>query len=186
MACSSLVALARACGADGIMGGLEKLYMVAYADTAVPSGATDNKIYTLSAGGLVSAIGLATDKLFVEIGLLKSTAGLKETLTKDTTKGTAFFTQELTVVLSDLSTDNETFVSSVLNQPVVVVLKTRTNKYYAAGLNGQMELSALDGGTGTAEGDLMGYNLTFSGISTILIPQVDSTIITDLITASEG
>jgi hypothetical protein len=180
MACSSLVALARACGADGIMGGLEKLYMVAFADTVVPAGATDNNIYTLSAGGLISAIGLNTGKLFVEIGLLNSSAGLKETLTKDNTKGTAYFTQELTVVLSDLSTDNETFVTSVLRQPVVVVLKTRTGNYYAAGLNGQLELSALDGGTGTADGDLIGYNLTFSGVSINLIPQVDSTIITTL------
>jgi len=186
MACTSLVALARECGASGIAGGLNNLYMIGFADTAVPESATDNNIYTLSAGGIVSAIGLATGKTFVEIGLLKSTAGLTETLTKDTTKGSAYFTQELVMVLSDLSTDNQTFVQSVLNQPVVIVLKTRTNKYYAAGLNGQLELSALTGGTGTAEGDLMGYNLTFSGIDTILIPQVDSTIIDTLLGISES
>lgn len=182
MACSSLVALARACGAEGLVGGVGSLYIIAFADTAVPSGSTNGNIYTVSTGGLVSDIGLASGKNFVEVGLLKSTAGLNEELTKNTQTGSAYLTQTLTLVLADLSSENKAFAESVLNQPVVVIVKSRTGKYYAAGLNGQLELSALTGGTGTAEGDLLGYNLTFSGIDTKLIPQVDPTIISDLLT----
>ena len=180
MACSSLVALPRACGAEGVMAGLEKLYMIAFADLAPISGSTE--VYDTSVGGMVNEIGLDSGKHYVEVGLLKSTAGLQEALTKNAQNGTAFFTQTFTLVLGGITAENRAFVQSVLNQPVAILIKSRTGKFFAAGLNGQFELSAAEGGTGTAESDLIGYTLTFSGISTALVPEVDPTIVEDLIT----
>lgn len=181
MACPSLIALPRACGAEGVVAGLEKVYMIAFNDLAIPVGQTTDEVYTESVNGMISAIGLDASKSFVEVGLLKSTAGLNEALTKDTKTGTSFLTQTFTLVLSDLTADNRIFIQGVMNQPVSILIKTRTGKYFASGLNGQLELSGLEGGTGTAEGDLIGYTLTFSGIDTKLIPQVDPTIVADLI-----
>lgn len=181
MACPSLIALPRACGTAGIMAGLEKVYMIAFNDLAVPQGQTTDEVYTESVNGMISAIGLDSSKSFAEVGLLKSTAGLNEKLTKDSKTGTAFLTQTFTLVLPDLTADNRIFVNSVMNQPVAVLIKTRTGRFYVAGLNGQLELADMDGGTGTAEGDLNGYNLTFNGIDTKLISQVDPTIVADLI-----
>ena len=183
--CSSLTALPRACGAEGIVAGLEKAYIVSFNDLAAPSGSVNGDVYTVdSETGMVASIGVASGKMFVEVGLLKSTAGLTEKLTKDTKVGSAYLTQTFTLVLADLSADNKSFVENVLNQPVAVIVKSRTNKFYAAGLNGQLELTTLDGGTGAAEGDLMGYTLTFEGIDTKLIPAVDPTIINGLLSAS--
>lgn len=176
MACSSLVALPRACGAEGQLGGLEKLYMVAYSDL---SGVTST--YTVSSGGTISAIGLNASKKFVEIGLLKSTAGLNETLTKDATKGVAFFTSTLTVVLGGLNIENRKFVESTLNQPVAILIKSRTGKFFATGLNGLFELATAAGGTGVAEADLIGYTLTFTGLDTNLIRLVDDSLVASLI-----
>jgi len=181
MACSSLTSLPRACG-EGVVGGLEKLYMIAFQDLAPVSGSTE--VYSVSTDGIVNEVGLQSGKTFVEVGLLKSTAGLKEALTKNNQTGTSFLTQTFTLVLSNITTTNRTWVESVMDQPVAVLVKSRTGKFFVAGLNGQFELSALESGTGTAEGDLMGYSLTFSGIDTKLVPQVDDTIITDII-ASE-
>lgn len=178
MACTSLVSLPRACGAEGVVAGLEKLYAIAYSDLAIVTGTTN---HTVSSSGIVNQIGLDSTKKFVEVGLLKSTAGLQEALTKNAQTGTAFLTQTLTLVIGNLTAENKTFAESVLNQPVAIMLKTRTGKYFVAGLNGQFELSGLEGGTGVAEGDLIGYTLTFTGISTSLIPQVDETIISTLI-----
>lgn len=183
MACASIVALPRSCGAEGILGGIEACYMAAFVDLEVPEGSTNGEVYTVSVGGLVSAIGLVTDKSFVEIGLLKSSSGLAETLTKDATKGVAYFTQTFTLVLSGLTAENKTFVESVLNQPVAVVVKSRTGKYYVAGLNGSLELATSESGTGLAEGDGQLYNLTFTGIDNKLIMQVDPTIISTLLDA---
>ncbi len=181
MACPSLQALPRACGTEGVVAGVEKVFMITFNDLAVPTGSTVDEVYTTSTNGMVDAIGLVATKKYVGIDLLKSTSGLDEALTKDTKTGTSYMTQTFKLVLSDLTSDNKTFIESVLNQPVSVLLKTKTGKYFVAGLNGQMELSALEGGTGTAEGDLIGYNLTFTGISTKMITQVDPTIVADLI-----
>lgn len=181
MACTSLTALPRACGTEGIVAGLEKAYMISFSELTPGS---DGNVYTTAVNGMLSAITVATGKMFVEIGLLKSTAGLNEALTKNAQNGTAFFTQTFTLVLSDITVDNKTFVESVLNQPVGLLIRTRTGNYFAAGLNGQLELATLTGGTGIAEGDLTGYTLTFTGIDTKLIPQVDPTIIAGLLVAA--
>ena len=172
MACVSITALPRACGSEGIVAGLEKMYMISYSDYAS---------HTLATNGIVSAMTLDADKTFVEIGLLRSSSGLNETLTKNLENGQSFLTQTMTLVLADLTVENKNWIESIMNQPVAVLIKTRTGKYFAAGLSGQFELSGLEGGTGLKEGDLMGYTLTFSGIDTKLIPQVDSTIVADLI-----
>lgn len=179
MACSSLIELARACGAEGVVAGLEKLYMVAYSDLE-PNGTT-NLTYSAATNGVINDIFLASGKTYVEVGLLKSTAGVTETLTKNAQNGVSFFTQSMTVVLSDLTNENRLWVESVLNQPVSFLLKTRTGKYFVGGLNGQFELSAAEGGTGIAEDSLIGYTLTFTGVSTKLITQVNPSIISDLI-----
>lgn len=178
MACSSIVALPRVCGAEGVVAGLEELYMIAHTDLATVSGTTN---HTTASNGVVNDIGLDSAKKYVQIGLLKSTAGLNEALTKNAQTGTAFLTQTFTLVLSNLSTENKQFIESVMNQPVSILIKSRTGKWFVAGLNGQFELSALEGGTGIAEGDLIGYTLTFTGLSTKMIPQVDESIITTLI-----
>lgn len=183
MACTSIQALLRTCGQEGIIAGVEKLYAISYADLAPASGVAGTPIYTTTAGGVVSDIGLADGKTFVEIGILKSTVGLKETLTKNAQNGVSFLTQEVTLVLSDLTAENKAFAENVLNQPIAIMIKTRSEKYFVAGLNGQLELSALEGGTGTAPEDLIGYTLTFQGLSKNLIPMVDSALVPELLPA---
>lgn len=181
MACTSLIGLPTVCGSTGIYGGLEKLYIIAYKDLAPASGDAGTPVYTLSTGGLVSEIGLVDTKKYVEIGLLKSTSGVKETMTKNAQSGTNFMTQEITLVLSDITAENRVFIESVRYQPVSILVKSRTGKWFVTGLNGQLELSALEGGTGTVETDLTGYTLTFQGIDGNLLPQVDDALITDII-----
>lgn len=174
MACNSLTALPRVC-ADGVLAGLEKVYVVAFKDF------TGTTIYSAATNGTVNAVYLTSGKKFVEVGLLKSTAGLSEKLTKDYTKGTSFYTQSFTLVLGDLNTENRTFIQDVTNQPVAVIYKTRTGKYFVIGLNGQFELKEVAGGTGTAEADLIGHTLTFEGISATIAPLLDTTILSSLI-----
>jgi hypothetical protein len=176
MACASLSALPRACGAEGGIGGLEKLYMIAFSDL---SGVTST--YTVSSGGTISAIGIDSGKHFVEVGLLKSTSGIQSALTKDLTKGVAFWTSTLTLVLGGLSIENRAFVESVTNQPVAVIVKSRTGKYFFTGGNSLMELKSADANTGIQEADLNGFTLTFEGVDSNLIRLVDDSIVPSLI-----
>ncbi len=177
MACNSLTALSRACS-DGVAAGLDKVYIIAFKDLDIISGTT---VYTTSGTGVVNNIGLASGKTYVEIELLKSTSGLNEKLTKDNTKGTSFFTQTFTIVLGDLTTENATFIKNVTNQPVSVIYKTRTGKHFVVGLNGQFQVSQIDGGTGTAEADLIGHTLTFEGVSLSVAPLLDESLLATLI-----
>lgn len=181
MACTSLVALPRACGSAGVMAGLQKMYIISYADLAAATGATNGEVFTTSTGGMVNAIGTVSGKKFVEVGLLRSSSGLNETLTKNLELGIAYLTQTMTLVLSDLTSDNLSFLDSVLSQQVAVILKTRSGQYVVAGLNGQFELEKAEGGTGIKEGDHIGYTLTFNGFSTTPLALVDPTIVPTLI-----
>jgi hypothetical protein len=181
MACTSLVALPRACGAEGIVAGVQELYIISYADLAPASGVAGTPVYTVTTGGVISDIGLDASKKYVQVGLLKQTSGFKETLAKNTQNGTAVWNQELPVTLADLTSENRVFINSVLNQPVSIMVKTFSGKYFVAGLNGQFEVSAGEGGTGTAITDLMGYTLTFSGFDTLPISMVDASLIAELI-----
>ena len=181
MACPSLTALPRACGTEGIVAGLEKLYIIAFNDLAPASGDAGDPVYTTAVNGMVSDIGLAASKTYVEVGLLKSTASVGESGVFNPQNGVNFVNQTVVMVLGGLSVENRSFVEKVMNQPVSILLKSRTGKWYVTGLNGQLELSALEGGTGTAPEDLNGYTLTFTGIETGLMPQVEAALISTII-----
>lgn len=179
MPCLSLTALPRAC-ADGVIAGLEKVYIIAFKDLA-PINTGTTAVFSASTTGVVNVVTRLATKTFVEIGLLKSTSGLNEKLTKDDSKGVSFFEQSFTLVLGDITVDNQTFIKNVTNQPVVVIYKTRTGKHFIAGLNGQFEVSAIEGGTGTAEADLIGYTLTFNGNSTTVAPFILDSLVPTLL-----
>lgn len=176
MACSSLAALPRVCS-DGVIGGVEKVWMIAFNDLNPLSGSGITDVYSASTNGIVTQIGFDSGKKYVEIGLLKSTSGMNEALTKDNTKGVSFYTQTFTLVLSDLTVENTAFIKSVTNQPVSIIYKTRTGKYFVAGLNGQMEVTTVTGGSGIAEADAIGHTITFAGISASITPMLDSSLI---------
>jgi len=181
MACNSIVALPRVCS-DGNIGGLEKAYLIAFKDLKAITSAT-TEVYSASTNGTVVTVGLQSGKTFVEVGLLKSTSGLAEKATIDPTKDQAFFTQTYTLALGGLSVENSTFINSIKNQPVALIIKTRTGKYLVCGLNGQFNAINVEGGTGTVEGDMVGYTITMEGFSSSVAPFLDPTILSGLIAA---
>ncbi|MFT3908315.1 MAG: hypothetical protein QM737_02730 [Ferruginibacter sp.] len=179
MACIPLVALGLACGDGGNVGGIRKVYMIAENDLAPVSGDAGDPVYTTATNGIVDAIGIATGQKFVEIGTIVGRAGLKSNGVFNQQNGSAYNTQEFTLTLAGMTVENRAFVESVFTQPVVIVVRANgsTPQHYAAGLDGQLILSALEAGLGTAEGDLKGYKLTFTGFSEKQIPLVDNLII---------
>ncbi|MFL5810204.1 MAG: hypothetical protein ACJ749_11830 [Flavisolibacter sp.] len=177
MACTSLTALQIACGSQGIVSGIERLYVVAFNDLDASTGST----FTTASNGMVSAITLDTGKKYVEVGVLRDTVELKDSYTANPSNGTGFHTQSFDLTLAGLTPENYAFIESVKTQPVSILIKSRLGNYFAAGLNGLMQLEKMEGGTGKAAGDLQGYTLTFSGIATKSLTQVDPTIVAALI-----
>lgn len=178
MACSSIVALLRACG-TGVIAGTEAFWMVAYNDLS--ANTITQQVYSADTSGTTQAIYLAATKKFVEVDILKSTAGSKEVFTIDPTKGLNFVTATFTLVLSDLTPANLAFIQSIRNQPVVLLYRTRTEVYFVQGLTGNMFAKTIEGGSGVAEADFIGWNITFENLSLNPAPIVNTAIISGLI-----
>lgn len=178
MACTSLVALPRTCGFDGTIGGMDKLYMIAYKDL----DSSVNGDPTTVALGVISSIALVDqDVKFVEVGLLRNSAEVTEKFANDFSKGTAFLTQTLKIVLSGLTQANLAYVQSVQSQPVALIFKNRSGHYYFMGGNGRFQLKDYEGGSGTAEADMQGYTLNFEGTGIDPIREVDPTLISTVV-----
>lgn len=176
MACSSLTAITRVCGTS-VVPGSEKLWMVAFKDLYPISG---TNVYEVT-GSLVSDIGLTGSVKFVEIGYLRDSAGFDSEGTIDPTKGVAFSTNTLTFKLGDLSIDNQSFLETVMLQPVAAIIKLRTGRYYVQGLGGQLQLSAFQATSGKSSSDEISYTLTFNEIDGIVPRQLDPTALPSLI-----
>jgi hypothetical protein len=177
MACLSLTGLPLICN-DGLIAGVQKLYMVANQDLQNVSGST--RPYVLSTNSVVNQISLKSTKKFVEIGQLKNTAGLTETGVFND-NGTSYSTVEMTLSLVDITAENQAFVSNVKGQEISALILSKTGKYYTVGLNGGMRLTAYTGGLGTADADQIGYTLTFSSADTMGIKLVETSVATGAI-----
>jgi hypothetical protein len=180
MACLSLVSLPLACGQEGIIAGVAKLYMVAYKDMKPVVGSPFP--YVLATGGIVNDISLQTSKTFVEIGTLKNTVDLRNSMVINE-NGTNYDSIELTMELLDITSDNQTFVNSVRGQEVAVIVQNKSGKYFAVGFNGSLKLSAMAGGLGKADADQIGYTLTFTGNDVFGMKLVESAAALEAIAA---
>lgn len=179
MACPSIITITQECGAEGNLGGIEKLYMIAFKDLV--NIGVSQEVYSKSTSGLVNEIGVLTAKNFVEIPIANNTSGITSEMTKDNATRAQFFTETLPLVLAGLSIDNSNFVASVMSQKVAIIVKDANGNFLAMGLNGKTEVTAMTTGTGTAATDLSGFNITFSGTSRHLPMLVDPSIIADLL-----
>ena len=181
MACPSLVALARDCQGAQI-GGAETIYAISFKDLVPVSSAT-TEVYSASSNNIVISVGTSGSTKFVKIAVAKNTAGFTESLKKDLTTGTNYIEQKVTIDVQGLSTENRNFVESVRYQPIALLVKTRTKKWFLIGADGELELSALEAGIGVKADDGQGYKMTFDGVSANLALPVDSTIIASIVSA---
>lgn len=179
MACNSIIAINRVCGTS-LIPGSEKLWMIAHKDLYAISG---DDVYQVSATGSntwVTSIGVTASKSYVNVGYLRDTASFTGEGTIDPARGVAFSTNTLTFKLGDLSLENQSFLETVLTQPVSAILKLRTGKYYVLGLNGLFQLSAFSVVTGAGPADEVSYTLTFNEIDGIVPRQVNPALISSI------
>ena len=158
MACSSLTALARACGSEANIGGSEKLYMIAHKDLDVVTGST----YYSVTNGMVTDIQPADTKSFVEMGQLKATTGINWEYVNNPSTASFYYNNTLTTVLAGINATNHSWIDNTRGQAVVAMVKTKTGKFVILGLDGDLELATDTGGTGIGLDDLNGSTLTFT------------------------
>lgn len=160
--------------------GLDAIYIINYG-TYNPDPA--------SLGGDVTYDGTYTD-LITEITSvptvykfeLKGANAFEQAIQSSRDNGTTFFEQTLTIQLKkqDVVT-HKTIKLLAYGRPNIIV-RTRGNQFFIAGLQRGMDVTAGTVSSGTALGDFNGYSLTFTGMENVPANFLDCSSEADLLT----
>lgn len=147
--------------------GLDAIYFINFGDFNPDSTlAGGDVLYSVAAGyeDTISDIANVASLYKFE---LKGANSFEQTIQTSRDNGTTFFEQVLTVQLKkqDVAT-HKTVKLLAYGRPHIVV-KTRENQFFIAGLQRGCDVTAGTISSGTAMGDFNGYNLTFTGMENL-------------------
>ena len=137
--------------------------------------------YTEPAGN-ITTFSLLTGKQFFEYQLPKETSQVTENINSNIQNGTTFWQIEAVVVLHKREQAKRNELKLLALNRLMVIIHDRNDKYWLMGEKNGAELSAGSGVSGTAFGDLTGYNLTLMAQESEPMREVDSSLITALLT----
>lgn len=138
------------------VGGLDAIYIINYGDYAYPTDFT----YDLTNTDMINDINNVSSVYKFE---LKGANSFEQTINSNRDNGTTFVEQTLTVNLKQQSAAKHKLVKLLAYGRPHVIVRTRSNQYFIAGLERGMDLTTGVISNGTALGDMNGYTLTFVG-----------------------
>jgi hypothetical protein len=150
-----------------VVGGLDAIYFINYGDYSFPTDVT----YTAGTD-TIDAIANVTSLYKYQ---LKGTNTFDQVITSSRENGTSFVEQTLSVVLKKQDAATHKTVKLLSYGRPNIIVKTRNNQFFLAGLEHGMELTTANVSNGTQMGDLVGYTLTFVGTEKILANLLDTT-----------
>jgi hypothetical protein len=150
-----------------VVGGLDAIYFINYGDYSFPADVT-----YVSTTDTIDSIANVTSLYKYQ---LKGTNTFDQVITTSRENGTSFVEQTLSVVLKKQDAATHKTVKLLSYGRPNIVVKTRNNQFFLAGLEHGMELTTANVSNGTAMGDLVGYTLTFVGTEKILANLLDAT-----------
>ena len=143
------------------VGGIKAIYFAQFDEVAS---------YVTSSGELTDFDLGASDDIY-KYTLKRGTASCTETLTGSSENGTVFYTPSVNIKLHKLTKEDQNQVKLLASNRLVIFLElneiitaTGHNVILALGLENGMELNAGTNATGTAFGDMNGYDWTFDGM----------------------
>lgn len=175
MACNPILTYSNNCNKVTVAG-VQSLYLVGHSFLAPLSGTTE--VYATGANDMVNAIGATGSTKFVKIGILPKAVAIKNPYAYDPATGIGEFTEELTLPVSNVSVDSRKLVKSLVGQPVSALIKLTSGVFLAMGLDGMLNVTAVEG---AVDGSANAYTITFTGTSGDFTPIVDPTIVAGLI-----
>jgi len=137
------------------VGGLDAIYIINYGDYA----ATD-LTYDGTNTDMINDINGVSNVYKFD---LKGANSFEQTVTSSRDNGTTFVEQTLTVNLKQQSAAKTKLVKLLSYGRPHIIVRTRANQYFLAGLERGMDLTTGVISNGTAMGDMNGYTLTFVG-----------------------
>lgn len=154
------------------VGGLDAIYFVNFGQAPI-----DN--ITIDGDDIITEVPGVTNLYKFE---LKGTNTFDQVVNSSRDAGTTFVEQTLSVMLKNQDSTTHKQVKMLAYGRPQVVVKTRTNKFFFAGMEYGMELTTANVASGTAMADAQGYTLTFVGTEKNLANFLDCTDETTLAT----
>lgn len=135
---------------DGI-GGIKKIWVAEYG----------NVDWGDIANGAVSTTGNASAPALYEFDINRNAGSFEQAITSSVENGTVYYSQVLTVTMPKLVAADTAEIADLLNSRLTILVQDNNDNYLIMGYSSGAESQGGGIGTGTAKGDLNGYNLEF-------------------------
>lgn len=145
------------------VGGLDAIYFINFGQAPM------NNI-TFDASDYVTGVTGVTNLYKFE---LKGTNSFDQVFNSSRDNGTSYVEQTLSIMLKNQDSTTHKQVKMLAYGRPQIIVKTRSNKFFYAGIEYGMELTTANVGSGTAMADAQGYTLTFVGQEKILANFID-------------
>jgi hypothetical protein len=153
-------------------GGIEAVYFTELANK--------NTTTFVSASGIITTFALLNSTKFFKYELRKKTGQLEQNIQVNNENGTVFYEQSLTIKLDKLEVNKRNEILLLAQNNLMVIVKDNNGTYWLMGETRGALLSAGKGSTGTAFGDMSGFELTFMAEEPELAKQVTAGLIDTL------
>lgn len=147
--------------------GLDAIYIINYGDYNPDSAALGGDVTYSATAGLEDVITEIANVATVYKYELKGANSFEQAIQSSRDNGTTFFEQTLTVQLKKQDAYTHKTVKLLAYGRPHIVVRTRGNDFFIAGLQRGMDVTAGTVSSGTAMGDFNGYSLTFTGMENV-------------------
>lgn len=140
---------------------------------------------TVSAG-TVTSISVAGGEEFHQFSFTRDSSNFEETLEVDIAAGTTVFNQSVNLMFKrrEVSKRNSLMLLAAGQRDLTMLIKDNNGEHHLYGFNEGMDrglqLTAMEGGSGTAPTDMSGYSPSFTGSFKEMAYHVDPSIIAGL------
>jgi hypothetical protein len=172
MSCSINLTQGFALDCKDSVGGIKSISLISW----VADGFTtaSGEVTAIAATGTVTSGSTYTYELPKGVGSMTITTNISAE------NGTVFNQTDVVGRLRKISTAKRNELKLLSQSRVFAIVRDNNDGYYLVGKEYGCDLTALTGETGTAMGDLNGYNFTLSAIEAEAPYKLQSSIVTDL------
>jgi len=163
--------------------GISQIYIANFDDLeSVTMNAEDTKITDISG---TTASG-ATSGYFYTVSVNKESSGFVDNSDISIPDGRSIYIPTLDFRVSNMDPTTRSIFKQLSQATVVAIFKTVDGRYYLAGRNNGLDMSAGTMATGTARGDFKGLEVTLEGLESEPVVEIDteSVIISDILVSS--
>lgn len=173
--CGTLQNIPRDCGTN--VGGIRRAWMACHGDiTSV----------TVDANDVVTAITPTTSPPWYQFDFRKQTGSVTTTITTDDAAGTLYYESAIVLQFTKQEAEKRMAINALALSDLAIIIEDNNGIYWYFGADFEVTLTDGTGETGTAFGDLNGYNITLTDLARQLPYTVEASVVEEIINAIAG